>query len=254
MAQPTKPVLVVKWAPLWPGTASWDVLATSDWGKPGGGVAPTPGFDLEEIETATVPRGMAASGVNRVSWGVIIMHRPWCMWNMSSHARNSRERDLKVWAVRELFLTEKLIAYHRKLTYDHVPALVTSYAQLLWRPDDFVMRVKRFAPCTGDVDLNFVPKLGVDISEANMLKIEGSIISYGKAVEPETLGVRADTRADTGACTAPAEELYAGLDEGQRKRAQLAEDYLRGLVAKGVDVAHHVHDVQRTRRDGDEKP
>lgn len=116
------------------------------------------------------------------------------------------------------------------------------------------MQVKRFAPCTGDVDLNFVPKLGVDISEANMLKIEGSIISYGKAVEPETLGVRADTRADTGACTAPAEELYAGLDEGQRKRAQLAEDYLRGLVAKGVDVAHHVHDVQRTRRDGDEKP
>jgi hypothetical protein len=145
MAQPTKPVLVVKWAPIWPGTASWDMLATSDWGKPGGGVAPTPGFDLEEIETATVPRGMAASGVNRVSWGVIIMHRPWCMWNMSSHARNSRERDLKVWAVRELFLTEKLIAYHRKLAYDHVPALVTNYAQLLWRPDDFVMRV-RFSP------------------------------------------------------------------------------------------------------------
>ena len=117
------------------------------------------------------------------------------------------------------------------------------------------MQVKRFAPCTGDVDLNFVPKLGVDISEANMLKIEGSIRSYGKSLAPESLGVKVDTRADTGACTAPAEELYAGLDAGQRKRAQLAEDYLRGLVAKGVDVAHHVQDdVQRTRRDGDAKP
>ena len=149
LAQPKKSVLAVKWVPIWPGTASWDVLATSDWGKPGGGVRPTPGFDLEEIETTTVPKGMAKLGVKRVSWGVIIMHRPWCMWNMSSHARNSRERDLKVWAVRELFLTEKLIAYHRKLAYDHVPVLVTSYAQLLWRPDDFVMRVRFSAPfCT----------------------------------------------------------------------------------------------------------
>ena len=149
LAQPKKSVLAVKWVPIWPGTASWDVLATSDWGKPGGGVRPTPGFDLEEIETTTVPKGMAKLGVKRVSWGVIIMHRPWCMWNMSSHARNSRERDLKVWAVRELFLTEKLIAYHRKLTYDHVPVLVTSYAQRLWRPDDFVMRVRFSAPfCT----------------------------------------------------------------------------------------------------------
>ena len=124
------------------------------------------------------------------------------------------------------------------------------------------MQVKRFAPCTGDLDLNFVPKLGVDISEANMLKIEGSIRSYGKSLAPESLGVKVDTRADTGRCTAPAEELYAGLDAGQRKRAQLAEDYLRGLVAKGVDVAHHLHDAAQShaedatssRRDGDAKP
>ena len=137
MAQPTKPVLVVKWAPLWPGNAQWDVL--------GGGVESTPGFDLEEIETATVPRGMAASRVDRVSWGIIIMHRPWCMWNMSSHARTARKRNLRVWAVRELFYTERLIAHYRKLALDHVPVLVTSYAQLLWRPDEFVMRV-RFPP------------------------------------------------------------------------------------------------------------
>ena len=97
-----------------------------------------------------------------------------------------------------------------------------------------------------------------------MLKIEGSIRSYGKSLAPESLGVKVDTRADTGACTAPVEELYAGLDAGQRKRAQLAEDYLRGLVAKGVDVAHHLHDAAQShaedatsstsRRDGDAKP
>ena len=52
------------------------------------------------------------------------------------------------------------------------------------------------------------------------------------------------------------------MDAGQRKRAQLAEDYLRGLVAKGVDVAHHLHDAAQShaedatssRRDGDAKP
>ena len=94
--------------------------------------------------------------------------------------------------------------------------------------------MKRFAPCIGNVDLNFVPELGVDISEANKLKIEGSIISYGQAVTPEMLGVKAASRANTGMCRALADELYAGLDEGQRKRAQLADDYLRGLAAMGV--------------------
>ena len=137
MAQPTKQVLVVKWAPIWPGNAEWDIL--------GGGTESTPAFDLEEIETTTVPKGMAASGVTRVSWGVVIMHRPWCMWSMSSHARNAREEDLKVWATRELFLTEKLVAYHRKHALNRIPVLVTSYAQLMWRPADFVKKV-RFSP------------------------------------------------------------------------------------------------------------
>ena len=67
------------------------------------------------------------------------------MWNMSRHARKEREEDLNMWATRELFLTEKLVAFHRKFALDHVPVLVTSYAQLLWQPDVFVERV-RFSP------------------------------------------------------------------------------------------------------------
>ena len=87
------------------------------------------------------------------------------------------------------------------------------------------MQVKHFAPCAGTVDLNFVPEVGVDVFEPNMLKIEGSIIDFGQAVKPDTLGVHSN-----GACSAPAQELYLGLDEGQRRRAKLAEDYLRGLA------------------------
>merc|ERR1719217_361037 len=151
---------------------------------------------------------MIASGVKRVRWAVILMHRPWCMWKISSHARADREENLTMWARTELYATEKLIAYYRALAKTGVPALMTS-----------------FAPCAGAVDLDFVPKLGVDVFEPNMLKIDGSIRSYGKLVRPETLGVR----ADTGACGAPSSELYVGLDAGQRRRAELAERYLREL-------------------------
>jgi len=215
MAQPTKQVLTVKWGIVW-GPASWGMQPNEVKS------VPTEGFDLEEMETTTVPKAMAASGVNRVKWGIVLMHRPWCMWTMSHNARQEREEDLEAWATKELIETEKLVAQHRKWALDGIPVLVTSYAQLLWRPNLFVERVKHFAPCIGDVDLNFVPQLGVDVEEANMLKITGSIFDYGQAVRPETLGVRGE-----GACGAPVHELYAGLDEGQQTRAKLAEDHLR---------------------------
>ena len=225
MAQPTKQVLAVKWGVVW-GPAMWGMQP--DQVEP----VPTEAFDLEELETTTVPTAMAASGVARVDWGIILMHRPWCMWSMSHNAREEREEDLELWATRELFETEKLVAQHRKWALDGIPVLVTSYAQMLWRPNLFVDRVKHFAPCIGDVDLKFVPQLGVDVEEANMLKIDGSIFDYGQAVRPETLGVQLD-----GACSAPAHELYAGLDEGQQARAKLAEDYLRHLA--NLERWHH---------------
>merc|ERR1719247_861469 len=113
------------------------------------------------------------------------MHRPWCMWNISSHARRGREDDLTAWASRELFETEKTVAHYRKHAQNRVPVLVTSYAQLLWNPDAFVERVKRFAPCAGTVNLSFVPTAGVDVFGPNLLKIEGSVMGYGQAVKPE---------------------------------------------------------------------
>ena len=73
----------------------------------------------------------------------------------------------------------------------------------------------------------------MDISEANLLKINGSIIRYGHDVQPEMMGAQADS-----VCSAPAQELYAGLDEGQQKRAQLAEDYLRDLVNTHVETEY----------------
>ena len=218
MAQPTKQVLAVKWGIVW-GPAMWSMQPSTI--EP----VPTEGFDLEEMETTTVPKAMAASGVDRVNWGIILMHRPWCMWNMSHNTRQEREEDLEMWATRELFEIEKIVAQHRKWALDGIPVLMTSYAQLLWRPKSFVERVKHFAPCMGEVDLNFVPELGVDVEEANMLKTDGSIYDYSQAVRPETLGVRGE-----GACGAPAHELYAGLDAGQQTRAKLAEDYLRHLA------------------------
>ena len=112
----SKQVLAVKWGVVW-GPAMWGMQP--DQVEP----VPTEAFDLEELETTTVPTAMAASGVARVDWGIILMHRPWCMWSMSHNAREEREEDLELWATRELFETEKLVAQHRKWALDGIPVL-----------------------------------------------------------------------------------------------------------------------------------
>ena len=51
-------------------------------------------------------------------------------------------------------------------------------AQLLWNSSGFAQRLKRFAPCVGDVEAEFTPVLGVDVYPENMLKTTGTIAEY----------------------------------------------------------------------------
>lgn len=128
--QPDKPVLAVKWAPIWAGT---DQIAVHQ--QP---------FDRDTLERAVTP-GLAAKGVERVRWAVILNHRPWCMWNISSHAREERGKDLDEWARKELEDIERLVSLHKWLHEQNVPVILTSLAQMFWRPHEFVKQVSVLA-------------------------------------------------------------------------------------------------------------
>lgn len=219
-AQPSKPVLTVKWSPIWDGAGALEPFMDH--------------LDLEILERS-VPPGMTAKGVQRVRWGVILMHRPWCMWNISSHAREERAADQTKWARKELDDTERLVAHHKSLGAQHVPVMLSSLAQMLWRPDAFRRKVEAFAPCAGRVDLWFTPQLGTDVFEENMLKTKGSIMSYAASLDPAALGLD-DRRTECVTSKNLSWYLYAGLNESEAERAAAAEAYLISHAERELDV------------------
>ena len=123
---------------------------------------------------------------------------------------------------------ESLVVTHSKMARQEVPVLVVSYAQLLWDSAGFAARLKRFAPCVGDISPNFTPVLGVDVFPENQLKTIGTIADYSKAFPPENVGLDPKTLQ----CVATPEELYQGLDEGMRERAAKGEALLRRLATE----------------------
>jgi len=237
LKQTGRSVLAVKWAPLRFGAV--DSKGT----QPASKLAPeslyrsdVASIDLEALETTGVPRDLASQGVTRVRWAVVIMYRPWCMWSMSRHATSDRGVNRSAWASTTLFELEDLAATHRELRRRNVPVLVMSYAQLLWRPWSVERRAAVFAPCVGALNLSFVPRLGIDVFEENELKVDGSIRSYGASVPPETFKLHPWQASDDdspsvggrsgGRCAAPAQELYAGLDDNEMIRAARVEEHL----------------------------
>ena len=237
-AQHNRSVLAVKWAPLHYGPVEGPHRGNSGITWDDDVVDPPPRF-WRQFETRGVPRSLAAAGVRRVRWALVLMHRPWCMWRLDSHAREEREgRGVAGWAWLELQQVEALVALHRKLSQAGVPTLVTSLADLLWPEQPHAPqhraadRLQAFAPCAGRVELGFEPVMGRDVFELNLMKTCtgrgcSSIRSYGDANPPASLGFD----ASLGRCDEAPEQLYAGLDADARARAATAEDYLLGLAA-----------------------
>ena len=125
---------------------------------------------------------------------------------------------------------ESLVVTHSKMARQEVPVLVVSYAQLLWDSAGFAARLKRFAPCVGDISPNFTPVLGVDVFPENQLKTIGTIADYSKAFPPENVGLDPKTLQ----CVDKPQELYQGLNDGERNRALAGERYLLKLTEEDV--------------------
>ena len=218
------PVLVAKWEPLHSMMASAKANAT---------VLPP--------DRVPVPPLLAGAGVQHVRWAAVAMHQPWCMTvGLSSYAGRARQRSLKAWAAMELLNRRRIVDRVRFLEARGVPLLVTSHAELLWRPDRFVAKVLAFAPCAGRLNLSHIPRLGADHFQANALKVANeSVRGFGERRDPRACCNMTATQHPSARarCAAPAEILYAGLDEAGRALAQELDGFMESRVRLRWELA-----------------
>eukprot|EP00966_Prymnesium_polylepis_P328045 7383857-Prymnesium_polylepis.1 len=170
------------------------------------------------MENHGTPRQMLDDGIRSVRWGVVLMHRPWCLWCNSKDAKAARQLDLRAWANDTLVAQEDVVQMHRTLRARGVPVLLTTYAQLLFEPEEFSRRLLRFAPCLEAINMSFVPQQGVDYFAANELKTHGSITGFA-----DSLGAEGRCGYDVKARRCAGPDVYAGLSASDAARAAAVE-------------------------------
>ena len=225
----SRAVLFTKWAPMGKGPMGVDGLwHAGEGGSGGSGGGGSGGGDSGgnsshqhwafELDERAVPPSVAAAGIRRLRWGVLMGYRPYCLWPLSSHdAENrlaflnatgggggyeggaSRDDDdasgltiaaaacpVSVWTLRlldEVRSLEAFVSEHRMHVASHRPVLVLSFADLLWRPAEAVRSLLGFAPCLRSLNLSYVPRRGVDVFAENLFKVRGSIATFGARFE-----------------------------------------------------------------------
>lgn len=238
----SKPVLVTKWVP-WVGLETRQPWGRVDGLKHNSVLMKTSGYnEPPHLFRATVdllndsramPLPLLHAGIRHLPFATVLMYRPWCLWPLSSHAREQRDSmGLARWAAQEVGFMEDLRA---KLTVHRAaarPVLLVSLAELLWRPERFETLLGAFAPCLGRVDLSFLPRLGRDIYPDNSFgHVDGSLRSYGESKDPASC---CSYDVEAAVCSEPPSARYRGSDVGVRARAEEVEGYLQAQV----DQAH----------------
>ena len=107
-----------------------------------------------------------------------------------------------------------------------VPVLLLSMADAMWSPARVERAVANFAPCLGSVDLEWTPRLGVDMYKENQFHVLSSLREYGQTHAPAAC---CSYDVASSQCTQPSKTLYRGLeaDAALRARAALVEGWLQ---------------------------
>ena len=145
---------------------------------------------LSALSQAALPLRMLDKGVRVLKRAYVLMWRPFCLWQLSSHAHEAGAPTKSDWLEDEIRTLEHLVADHRLLILADEPILVVSYADVLWQPESVVSQLEDFLPCAGRLDADFVPQMGVDIFEGNHWKAVGTVRQYGaqhRASRPATV-------------------------------------------------------------------
>merc|ERR1712194_587493 len=135
------------------------------------------------LDSAAIPSRMLDAGITRLDRAYVLAWRPLCLKFMSHNARESSHND---------FVKEEA-AYYRTLMFRHHDllkngdkVLVINLADLLWRPWCNQARLNKFLPCLENINVSYVPQLDHDIYEENKWKADGSVVSFGKSIDPSS--------------------------------------------------------------------
>jgi len=133
---------------------------------------------------AKLPASLQMLGVDNLLTSYVIMYKPMCLWPMSHIIVQEVKADPQRRARAELKGLQDQMELHKYLVSVGRPVLVINYADLLWHPIVTKRRLEAFLPCLGSLDVDFVPKLGVDIFPGNNMKISTGVQSYGEMIDP----------------------------------------------------------------------
>merc|ERR1711924_500634 len=78
------------------------------------------------------------------------------------------------------------VDHHHWLLREGETVLVINLADLMWRPWRTRERIQNFMPCLGELDVDYVPKLGDDLVIGNLWKADGSARAFGETIDPSS--------------------------------------------------------------------
>lgn len=136
------------------------------------------------LKKTPLPRRMLQAGITSLNVAYVMMWRPLCLIQLSRHAAHLTP---KAAARRTLKAYETHVYHHQWALRRKLPILVINLGKLIWEPVRQARRLRHFAPCLGPMNPGYVPQLGIDIFEGNFWKADGSILAFGRSVDPASV-------------------------------------------------------------------
>ena len=147
--------------------------------------------DVVKLTTAPLPLSMGQAGIQRLTHYVVQMWWPTCLLPLTkTFLVNQEEKHLMDPYVTEQTMHKSMATRHRALRAAGVPVLLISYADLLWRPDRTLSRLRSFVPCTAldRVSTDAELMMGLDVFPGNKWKVNGTVRGFASRHPPSSLG------------------------------------------------------------------
>lgn len=205
------------WSNYWNLTRPVLLLKYGGGQDPGKKIILTGSQDFIKEASSQLPAPMLDAGVTSLRLSIVQVWRPLCLANLSSHFIRMVNEEGEHAAVEfDANWIEKGVYAHRAFREAGVNVLLLSYADLLWRPDVVLQRLRSFLPgeLLHGVHFDFEPKLGRDIFPGNHLKVHGSLTSFGKEHPPISLDY--DLKRSMCKCSASTDVLNMSYFKAER--------------------------------------
>lgn len=132
------------------------------------------------LQEANLPAKLQRLGIDDLEVTYIMMWRPVCLNAFSTHEETHDQRL-------EFNQFEEMVKGHRYLVSEGARVVVVSFADLIWRPKESVLRLNKLMPELGPLDPEFSAIPGVHVVPGNQWKAKGSVAEFGRSLDPASL-------------------------------------------------------------------